>query len=91
MYGIDVVLAYISRMVVAYVSSKIASYSSDMFESLYVAEVSPVHKTTFSDELQSSLTIKSSLKSYRYTGCLKKSNSNGIANLLSNVFLMAFS
>ena len=49
-------------MVVAYGLSKIASYSSDMFESLYVAEVSPVHKITFSDEFNSSLTIKHSLR-----------------------------
>ena len=72
-------------MVVAYGSSKITSYSSDMSESLYVAEVSPLHKITFSDEFNSSLTIKSSLRRYGYTGCLKKSKSNGIANLLSNV------
>ena len=62
-----------------------------MSESLYVAEVSPVHKIIFSEELNSSLTIKSSLRSYGYTGCLKKSKSNGIANLLSNVFLITFS
>ena len=67
---------------------KIASYSS---ESLYVAEVSPVHKITFSEEFNSSLTIKFSLSPYGYTGCLKKSKPNGIANRLSNVFLMAFS
>ena len=78
-------------MLVAYGSSKIASDSSDMSESLYVAEVSPVHQITFSEEFNLSLTIKSSLTPYGYTGCLKKSNSNGIANVLSNIFLMAFS
>ena len=62
-----------------------------MSESLYVAEVSPVHKITFSEEFNSSLTIKSSLSPYGYTGCLKKSKSNGTENLLSNVFLIAFS
>ena len=62
-----------------------------MSESLYVAEVSPMHKDTFTEEFNSSLTIKSSLRSYGYTGCSKKSKSNGIANHLSNVFLIAFS
>ena len=91
-YGIDVVPVYISPMLVAYVSSKIGSYSSKISESLYVAEVSPVRKTTFSEEkFNSSLTIKSSLSPYGYTECLKKSKSNGIANRLSKVFLMAFS
>ena len=75
-------------MVVAYGSSKIASYSTEMSQNLYVAEASPVHKITFSDEFKSNLTIKSSLRPYGYTGCLKKSN---LANLLSNVSLMAFS
>ena len=60
-------------------------------ESLYVAAVSPVHKITFSEEFNSSLTIKSSLNPYGYTGYMKKSKSKGIANLLSNVFLIAFS
>ena len=78
-------------MLVAYGLSKITSYSSDMSESFYVAEVSPMHKITFSEELNSSLTIKCSLSAYGYTGCLKKSTSNGIANRFSNVFLMAFS
>ena len=78
-------------MVVAYGLSKIASYSKEMSESLYVALVSRVHKITFSDEFNSSLTIKSSFRPYGYTGCLKKSKSNGIENLLSNVFLIAFS
>ena len=78
-------------MVVAYGSSKIASYSSNMSESLYVAEVSLVHKITFSEEFNSSLTIKSSLRPQGYTGYLKKSKSNGIAYLISNVFLIAFS
>ena len=54
-------------------------------------EVSPVHKITFSEEFNSSLIIKSSSRPYRYTGCPKKSRSNGIANLLSNVFFIAFS
>ena len=62
-----------------------------MYESLYDAEVSPVHKSNFSEEYNSSLTTKSSLSPYGYTGCLKRSKSNGIANLLSNVFFMAFS
>ena len=62
-----------------------------MSESLYVAVVSPVHKITFSEEFNPSLTIKSSLSPYGYTGSFKKSKSNGIANLLSNVFLIAFS
>ena len=51
-YGIDV-LTYISPMAVAYGSSKFASYSKEMPESLYVAEVSPVHKITFSAEFSS--------------------------------------
>ena len=62
-----------------------------MSESFYVALVSPVHKITFSEEFNSSLTIKSSLRPYGYTGCLKKSKSNAIANRLSNVFLITFS
>ena len=41
-------------------------------------EVSPVHKITFSEEFNSSLTIKSSLSPYGYNGCLKKSKSNGL-------------
>ena len=68
---------------------KMASYSSEMSESLYVAEVSPIHKMTFSAEFSSSLTTKS-LSPYTYIGCLKKSKFNGIANLLSKVFLIAF-
>ena len=43
-YGIHVVPPYISPKVVAYGSSKTVSYSSDMSESLYVAEASPVIK-----------------------------------------------
>ena len=62
-----------------------------MSENLYVAEISPVHKITFYEQFNSSLTIKSFLRPYGYTGCLKKSKSNGIANLLSNVLLIAFS
>ena len=62
-----------------------------MSERLYVALLSPVRKITFSEEFNSSLTIKSSLRPYGYTGCLKKSKSNGIANLLSNVLLIEFS
>ena len=58
MYGIEVVPVYILPMVVAYGLSKIASYSSDMPESLYVAEVSPVHKITFPEEFNSNLTIE---------------------------------
>ena len=85
------VSVYISPMVVAYGLSKTASYSKEMSESWYVAEVSPVHKITFSEEFSSSLTIKSFLRPYGYTGCLKKSKSNGIANRLSNVFLTTFS
>ena len=57
-----------------------------MSENLYVAEVSPVHKITFSEEFNSSLTIKSSLRPYGHNGWLEKSKSNGITNLLSNVF-----
>ena len=75
MYEIDVP-TYISPMVVAYGLSKIKSYSKEMSESLYVAEVSPVHKITFSEEFNSSLTIKSSLSPYGYAGCLNKSKSN---------------
>ena len=60
-YGINVIPLYINPMVVAYGSSKIASYSTDMSESLYVAEVSLVHKITFSEEFNSNLTIKRSL------------------------------
>ena len=62
-----------------------------MSESLYVAEVSPLYKTTFYEEFNSSLTIKSSLSPCGYIGCLKKSKSNGIENLLSNVFLILYS
>ena len=91
MYGIDVVLVYISPMLMAYGLSKIASYSKEMSESLYAELVPPVHKITFSEEFYSSLTIKSSLSPYGYTGCLKKSKSHGIANFLSNFFLIAFS
>ena len=61
-----------------------------MYESLYVAEVSPVHKIIFSEEFNSGLTIKS-LSPYGCIECLKKSKSNSIANSLSNIFLMAFS
>ena len=50
-----------------------------------------MQKITFSEEFNSSLTIKSSLSPYGYTGSLKKSKSRGIANRLSNVFLIAFS
>ena len=89
-YGIDILPLYISPMIVAYGSSKIVSYSKDMSGSLYVAEVSPVHKITFSGEFNSSLSIKSSLSLYGYTGYLKKSKFNGIENLLSNVFFIAF-
>ena len=78
-------------MVVAYGSSKIASYSSDMSESFYVTEVSSIQKITLSHEFNSSLTIKSSLSPYGYTGCLKKAKSNGIENFLSNVFFIALS
>ena len=78
-------------MLVVYGSSKIASYSKEMLKSLYVALVSQVHKITFSEEFNSSLTIKSSLNLYGYTGCLKKSKCNGITNLLSKVFLVTFS
>ena len=49
-------------MVVAYDLSETASYSSDMSESLYVDEVSPGHRITFSEEFSSSLAIKSSLR-----------------------------
>ena len=77
-------------MAVAYGLSKITSYPKKMSESLYGAEVSPVHEITFSEEFNSNLTIKSSLRSYGYTGCLKKSKSKGITNLLPSVFLIAF-
>ena len=87
------ILVYIPPMAVAYCSLKTASYSSEMSESLHLAEISPLHKMTFSGEFSSSPTIKSSLNPYIfiYTGCLKKSKSNGIANLLSIVVLIAFS
>ena len=85
----NVVPVYVSPMVVAYGSLKTASYSKDMSESLYVAAVS-LHEITFSEEFNSSLTTKSSLSPYEYTGGLKKSKSNGISKLLSNVFLTAF-
>ena len=62
MYKIEVVLVYISPMVVAYGLSKIASYSSEMSESFYVAEVSPVDKITFPEDFNASLTIKPSLR-----------------------------
>ena len=69
---------------------KIGSYYSDMSECLYAAEASPVHKTTFSEELNSSIKIKSSLRSQWHTECLKMSKSNGIANLLSNIVSITF-
>ena len=81
MYGMDGI--NISPMVVALILSNIASYSGEMSESLYVAEVSPFHKITLSEEFNSNLTILS--------GRLKKSKSKGISNLFSNVFLIAFS
>ena len=62
-----------------------------MSESLHVAVVSPVHKITFSEEFNSSLTIKFSLSPQGYMGCLKKSKSKGTASLLPNFFLIAFS
>ena len=37
-------------MAVAYSWSKFSLYSKEMPESLYVAEVSPLHKITFSEE-----------------------------------------
>ena len=61
-----------------------------MPEGLYVADVSPQHEITFPAELSSSLMIKSFLSPKGYTGCLKKSKSNGIANRLPTVFLMTF-
>ena len=63
MYGIDIVPVYISPMVVAYNSSKIGSYSKEISERSYVALVSPVHKGTFSEEFNSDLRIKRSLRS----------------------------
>ena len=91
MYQIDAVPVHISPIVVAYGLSKITSYSKEISESLYVALMSSVNKITFSAEFNSSLTIKSSLSPAGYTRCLKKSKSNGIASLLSSVFLIAFS
>ena len=61
-------------MLVAYGSSKIATYSKKISESFYVAEVSPVHKITFSEEFSSSITVKYSLSPYGYTGCLRNQN-----------------
>ena len=69
---------------------KIGSYYSDMSECLFAAEVSPVHKTTFSEELNSNLQVKSSLRSQGHTEYLKMSKCNGIANHLSNVFSITF-
>ena len=50
-----------------------------------------VHIITFSEEFNSSLTIKFPSRTYGYTGCLKKSKSKGVANLLPSVFLISFS
>ena len=49
-----------------------------------------MHKITFSEKCNLSLTIKSSLSPNGSTGCLKKSKSNGIVNLLWNVILITF-
>ena len=62
-----------------------------MSESVYVAEVTPVHKITFSEEFNSSVTIKASLRPLGYIGSLKKSKSNRAANILLNVVFIAFS
>ena len=71
-------------MLVAYGSSKIASYSKIMSEILYFALLFPVI------EFNSIVIDRSSFKPYGWTGCLKKSKSKGIANLLSYVFLITF-
>ena len=89
-YGIDVVPVYISPMIVAYGSSKIASYSKEMSQSLYVAEISPVYKITFSEKFNSSLTIKSSLRPYGYTGWLKKSNLTVLQTIYETSFIWHF-
>ena len=51
----------------------------------------PVHKSTFPAEFNSILQNRHSFRPYGWTGRLKKSKSNGFVNLLSNVFLNAFS
>ena len=71
MYGIDIVPIYISSMLVAYGSSRITSYSSEMSKILYVPLVSLVHKSTFSTEFKSSLTINFSLRVNRYNWMTK--------------------
>ena len=50
-----------------------------------------MHKITFSGECSSCLTVIFSLSPHGYTGCLKKPKSNGTANVLPKVFLIAFS
>ena len=59
-YGIDVVPAYKSLIIVEYLSSNIASYSREMCEKLYLATVSLQHKISFSKDVNLSLTTKSS-------------------------------
>ena len=44
-------------MLVAYGLSKIASYSSEMSESLYVTDISPVHKSLIQASLIQALRV----------------------------------
>lgn len=55
-----------------------------MSERLYVAEVSPI-------QLNSTLTIKSTLSPWGSTVFLQKSKCNGAAKIWTKVFLIAFS
>ena len=62
-----------------------------MFEMLYTVLVPPVHKITSFAKFNSIMITRSSFKPYGQMGGLKKSKSNGIANLLFYVFLITSS
>ena len=70
-YGITVVPAYNSPIIIAKQLPNITLYSKEISESLYVAAVYPPQKTSFSEKLNSRLTIKSSFMRQGYSVCLK--------------------
>ena len=74
-FGIAVVLAYKLPIVLAQLSSNTESYSKEIFESLYVAAISPLHKIFFSEEFNSSLTIRSYLSPKGIQDAWKNPNS----------------
>ena len=57
-----------------------------MAEIWYTAVVSPVHRIISFAEFNSIVIEMSSFNLYGYTGCLKNSESKGIANVLLYVF-----